>query len=174
MGDRLRLRASNGAGAGSAARFARLVGIVARLVQKATTPRQKLDEVLARGAQRADPAGARRVLDFAAIRCAFRYGAAPAAVVAASVGEDSAHESSACLAVVCGTASNAGATGTEARGDADTVRMCRRRGFAESRADCARIHATLCSRALRRRALRYNALARVARPGSRGIARTLI
>src|SRR5258708_4515125 len=59
---------------------------------------------------------------------------------------------------------------TETRCVADTVRIRGGGGFAESGASGPRIHATLRPRTLRRRALRYDALAPSSRPDSRGIA----
>src|SRR2546421_12611114 len=74
------------------------------------------------------------------------------------------HRSTACIAALCGTASNARSPRADARSVADTVRIRRRGGFAESRARRPGVHATLHPRALRRRALRYDELPSPDRP----------
>src|SRR5207302_4942310 len=81
--------------------------------------------------------------------------------------------SPACIPALRGTASNARAPWTDAKCLADTVRIRGRRGFPESGARRAGIHATLRPSALRRRALRYHSPAPAPQPDSNGIARPL-
>src|SRR5260370_40732348 len=101
MGDRLRLRAPDGDGAILAAQFARLFGLAARLVRTAAGAGQKVGEVLAQRAWCADSTHGSGVPDLAPLRCTDGYPAATAVVVADSVTEDGAFESSACVWVVC-------------------------------------------------------------------------
>src|SRR5713226_382906 len=108
MGDRLRLRAPDGDGANVAAQFARFFGFAARLVRTAAAPRQKVDEVLAQRAWCADSTHGSGVPDLAPLRCTDGYPAATVVVVAASVTEGGAFESSACVWVVCLTFACAG------------------------------------------------------------------
>jgi len=100
-------------------------------------------------------------------------GAAFVVVVAASVTEGGAFESSACIGAVRGAFACAGAAGTDARSVANAVRIRGRRDAPNLAPAVLGIHATLRPHTLRRRALRCDAFAPAPRPDSRGSAGAL-
>src|SRR5260370_8447445 len=103
MGNRLRLRTPSNPGAGCAAELARYVGIAARVVRPAVEQRQKVDEVLAGRAWGVDLAHGYRVPDLAALRGTIRNAGAAVVVVAASITEGRACESTTCVQALHGT-----------------------------------------------------------------------
>src|SRR5258708_25489789 len=135
-----------------------------------------MDEVLAASAGRAGLFAADRAGAFSgglAFQSSCRTDPPRPSVLSIARIQSGPQRSPACIAALCGAASNARAARTDARCVADTVRIRGRGGFAESGASGPRIHATLRPRTLRRRALRYDALAPSSRPDSRGIAGAL-
>src|SRR6266478_5675780 len=170
MGNRLRLRSSSDHGAERPAGIARHIGIVARVVCPAGAQGQEMDEVLARRAWGVGRVCSCRVPDLAALRCTIRNAAASVVVVAASLSEGRARESTTCVETVRGTFAFAGAARNDSRGVADAIRVRRGYGCSEPCARCPGIHATLYACPLRRWALRCHAPATVARPDSRGFA----
>src|ERR1700686_651336 len=85
----------------------------------------------------------------------------------------SAQRSPACIAALCGVASNARAARTDARCVANALRIRCGGRFAESLPSRPGIHAALRPRTLRRGSLRYVGCAAASRPDSNGAAGAL-
>src|SRR5713101_1145810 len=121
MGNRLRLRSSSDHGAKRAAGLARHIGIVARVVCPAGAQRKKMDAVLARRAWGVGRVCGCRVPDLTALRCTIRNASASVIVLAASLSEGRARESTTCVEAVRGTFASAGAARNDSRSVANTA-----------------------------------------------------
>src|SRR5260370_11743513 len=144
MGDRLRLRSPVGPGAEPAAHLAELDRIRARLVRTQATGRQEMDEFMAASARSVGLFTAGRAGAHSrgfAIQSACRTAAACPPVLSVALVQAGSQRSPACVAALCGAASNTRATGIAARRFADAVRIRRCRACAESCAIGAGIHA---------------------------------
>src|SRR5258708_38948946 len=118
MGDRLRLRTPAGAGAKPATHFPELDRICAGLVRTQAARRQGMDEFVAASARSMGIVASWRAGAFSggfAIQSAGRTAAARPTVFSVAQIRRGSQRSPACIAALCGVASNARATRTEAR-----------------------------------------------------------
>src|SRR6266446_1558300 len=176
MGDWLRLCPPAGPGTKPSAHFKKLERNGARLVPDEATCQQKVDAVLAIPAwcNQFPAAGLSSGASHCAAIQSVRETDSPGPFVSAVAGREiGAKQSTACIAAVQRTAANPGEARPAPSGITNTVRIRRGSDFAESRFPDPGIHADLRSRPLRRRALRHDSPAPIARSDSLHSARAL-